>query len=184
MKIFSAALLLALSLLISPNAAYAQEKTSALSVAVININAIRQNALAVKSISDQIQNYRTAFQAEIQKEEEVLRGANQELSRQRTLLSAEAFAEKRREFEQRVSQVQRMVQQRKSNLDRVQAESMGKVQDALNKIVSDIATEKSYNLILRRDQTVLVSKELDITEPVLAALNKNLVSVVVNEPAK
>ncbi len=184
MKTFFAALLLALTVLISPPSAVAQEKAEVLNIAVININAIRQNALAVRSIVEQIGKYRTAFQAEIQKEEETLRNANQELSRQRTLLSPEAFAEKRREFEQRVSQVQRMVQQRKGDLDKIQADSMGKVQEALNKIVSEIATKQGYNLILRRDQTVLASKSLDITEPVLAILNKDLASVPVAEPAK
>ncbi len=184
MKISSAILLLLLTALIVPPAASAQENSTKLNVAVININAIRQNALAVRSIAEQIGKYRSAFQAEIKKEEEALRTANQELSRQRTLLSAEAFAEKRREFEQRVSEVQRKVQQRKVNLDKVQAESMGKVQGALNKIVSDIAKAKGYNLILRRDQAVLADASLDITGPVLTALNRDLANVVVAEPEK
>lgn len=184
MKTFSAFLIVALTVLAFSPVAEAQDKATAINIAVININAIRNNALAVKSISDQVNTYRTAFQNEIQKEEEALRDANQELSRQRTLLSAEAFAEKRREFEQRVTQVQQAVQQRKGHLDRVQAESMGKVQDALNKIVSEIASVRGYNLILRQDQTVLVNPSLDITAPVLAALNKDLASVVVADPSK
>lgn len=184
MKIFSAILIVALTVLAFPDVAKAQGNTTTLNIAVININAIRNNALAVKSIVEQVNTYRTAFQAEIQKEEESLREANQELSRQRTLLSAEAFAEKRREFEQRVSQVQQTVQQRKGNLDRVQADAMGKVQDALNKIVNEIATVRGYNLILRQDMTVLAAPSLDITEPVLAALNQDLAKVVVANPEK
>lgn len=184
MKIFSAFLIVALTFLAFPHVVKAQENAATVNIAVININQIRNNALAVKSIGDQINTYRTAFQEEIRKEEESLRDANQELSRQRTLLSAEAFAEKRREFEQRVAQVQQTVQKRKGNLDRVQAESMGKVQDALNKIVSDIATARGFSLILRQDQTVLASPALDITAPVLTALNKDLASVVVSDPSK
>ena len=184
MKTFSAILILALTVLAFPHVAKAQENATTLNIAVININAIRNNSLAMKSIAEQVNTYRAAFQTEIRKEEESLREANQELSRQRTLLSAEAFAEKRREFEQRVSQVQQTVQQRKGKLDRVQAESMGKVQDALNKIISEIATVRGYSLILRQDQAVLANPSLDITAPVLAALNQDLVSVVVADPAK
>jgi len=184
LKFFSATLILALMLLVFTDGARAQENSTTVKIAVININAIRQQALAIKSIAEQIGKYRSAFQAEIKKEEEALRNANQELSRQRTLLSPEAFAEKRREFEKRVSQVQLLVQERKGNLDRAQAESMGKVQDALNKIVTKIAKDKGYKLILRREQTILADKSLNITEQVLVALNKVLASVAVVEPAK
>ncbi|HER27304.1 MAG TPA: OmpH family outer membrane protein, partial [Rhodospirillales bacterium] len=97
---------------------------------------------------------------------------------------AEVFAEKRREFEQRVSQVQRLVQQRKGELDRIQGDSMRQVQVALNKIISEIAIEKGYILILRRNMTVLASNNLDITDRVLGTLNKSLASVKVAEPAK
>ena len=184
MKYFPSVLLLILSFLaVSPNV-HAQENTTTVKIAVINISAIRQNASAVKSIAQQIGKYRTAFQVEIQKEEEALREANQELSRQRALLSSEAFAEKRREFEQRVAQVQRLVQERKNNLDRAQGESMGKVQDALNKIVTEISNKEGYNLILRREQVILANQSLDITKQVLDALNASLAIVTVAEPTK
>ena len=47
-----------------------------------------------------------------------LRANDQELVRQRSVLSAEAFSLKRREFEAKVAQVQREVQDRKRELDK------------------------------------------------------------------
>lgn len=154
------------------------------SVAVININVILRNGLAFNSIREQIGKYREVFQSEIQKEEEALRNANQELARQRALLSADAFAEKRREFEKKVADVQRLVQQRKMNLDMVQGEAMEKIQKVLNEIVTAMATEKNISLILRQDQIVLAAPKLQITQLVLDRLNAQMPTIQVSVPAK
>ena len=167
-----------------PGAALAQDAGGKLKIAVINVEAILRNATAVKNIREQIGKYRKTFQEEIQKEEEALRNANQELARQRTLLSSEAFTGKRRDFEQQVSQVQKMVQERKLNLDKAQGEAMGKVQDSLSKIITKLSEEQGISLILRRDQTVLAVKSLEITDVILKQLNMVLPKVKVADLGK
>lgn len=168
----------------SAEAQEAKDKVAALNVAVINVELILRNAKSVKVIREQINKYRKTFQEEIQKEEEALRNANQELARQRSLLSAEAFAGKRRDFEKRVASVQRLVQERKLNLDRAQGQAMGKVQDILNTIITKLSQERGISLILRREQTILAVKELEITDVVLERLDKELPTVKVSDPVK
>ena len=153
-------------------------------IGVIDINMIIRDALAFNSIREQIAKYRKVFQAEIQKEEEALRDANQELTRQRTLLSAEAFTEKRKDFEKRVADVQRLVQQRKQNLDRVQGAAMEKIQKSLQDKVTAFALEQDISLIVRKDQTLLASNTLLITKVVLDRLNSVMPTVKVALPAK
>lgn len=170
-----------------PGVTKAQEaggKGGPLKISVINVDFILRNAKSVKVIREKIGKYRKTFQEEIQKEEEALRNANQELARQRTLLSAEAFAGKRRDFEKRVSQVQRLVQERKLNLDRAQGQAMGKVQDVLNTIITKLSEERDISLILRREQTILAVKEMEITDVVLERLDKELPTVKVAAPVK
>lgn len=156
---------------------------SGFKVAVIDTNRIVREGKAFQSIRAQIGKFRQTFQGEIQKEEEALRGADQELARQRTLLSAEAFDEKRREFQQRVESVQRLVQQRKQNLDRAQSQAMGKIQGELNQIVANVAKEQGVSLILRWDQIFLADKGLGITEEVLKRLDAKIPSIKVEAPA-
>ena len=45
---------------------------SSIRVAILNLNAIRQESLVIKDIKAQLAQYRTGFQAEIGKEEEAL----------------------------------------------------------------------------------------------------------------
>ena len=162
----------------------AQVASKNIKIGVIDINMIIRDALAFNSIREQIAKYRKVFQAEIQKEEEALRDANQELTRQRTLLSAEAFTEKRKDFEKRVADVQRLVQQRKQNLDRVQGAAMEKIQKSLQDIVTAFALEQDISLIVRQDQTLLASNTLLITKVVLDRLNSVMPTVKVALPAK
>lgn len=151
-------------------------------VVVLNLEAIRRQAKAVRDIRDQIGEFRKTFQVEIQKEEEALRTANQELAKKRTILAPDAFAQERRQFEQRVVEVQRMVQGKKQSLDKVQADAMLKVEKKLNEIITTFAREKNISLVLRRTQTILVARAFEVTGEVLEQLDAQLAKVKVEKP--
>lgn len=166
--------------------AQAQEQVpqpvQAFPVGIVDMAKVRQSSTALRSIADQITEYRNTFQKDIQAEENSLREANQELSRQHAVLSAEAFDEARRAFEDRVADVQRTVQQRKAELEKVREAGMRDLQRALNLIVAEIAEERGLVLVLSRDQTVLSANALEITEEVLKRLNEQLPDVTVAKP--
>lgn len=182
--IFALCTLVVLVSVTGPAAAQQPEadKITLLNMAVIDTEVIRRNSRAFKDIRAQITKYRNAIQADIQKDEEVLRSANEELVRKRAILAPETFAEERRKFEERLVQVQRTVQKRKRGLERVGVEAVKKVEAVLNKIIDDVAKEQKFGLILRRNQTVLVAKELDITPDVLKRLDTALPSLKVSDP--
>jgi len=165
-----------------PAAGTAKNDIPVVSLAVIDTDVIRRDSAVVKDIRNQLGKYRNVIQAAIQKEEEALRSANQELARKRAILAPDTFAEERRKFEARLVKVQRAVQKRKQNLERVRLEAMKKVHAVLNKIITDVATQHGLGLILRKRQTVLVAKSLDITGVVLKRLDTALPSLKVSDP--
>ncbi|NQV84372.1 MAG: OmpH family outer membrane protein [Rhodospirillales bacterium] len=152
--------------------------------AVLDVQKILRNAKAVKNIREQITTYGTNFEKEIEKERGKLREANQELSRQRTILAPEAFAEKRREFEKRVVEVQRMVQQRQRDLEISRNTAMAVVNKSYIEIISKISNEQNLAIIIRKAQTAYAAPTLDLTNDVLARLDKNLPTVKVAKPGK
>ena len=162
----------------------AEESYSYVNLAVIDIEEIRRQASVVKDIRRQIGKFRKAFQADIQKEEEELRNADRELARKRTILTPDAFAEERRKFQQRVIEVQRLVQKRKQKLDKTLIDAMRKVEVTLNEIVTEIAKEKKLNLILRKEQTVLFAPGLSITQKVLQKVEKKLPTLKIPDIGK
>lgn len=185
LRLIASAVIVILGLSIVGPGALAQEPTKVLiKFAVINMEKIRREASAVTDINTQIKNFRIAFQADVKKEEDELRAANEELARQRAILSTEAFAEERRKFEQRLAAVQRSVQKRKQELDQAQTGALIKVREALHKIVLEFANEEGLTLIFRKNQTVLVAKPLEITDEIMMRLNKALPAVKVEKPGQ
>ena len=156
----------------------------AVRIAVIDIEEIRRNAKAVKSIRAQVDEYRKAFGADAQKEDEALRKANEELARQRAILAPEVFSEERRKFEQQVAAFQGKVQVRSRALDTVYNEAVQVVQKELNKVIIEIANEGQFTLILRQEMTVVVASQLEITAEALKRLDAKLATVKVSDPNK
>lgn len=166
--------------------AYAQEQstntTQSLPIAIVDMKAVRQQSVAMADIREQISKYRSEFQNQIQQEEEQLRSANQELARQRSILSPDAFAEERKKFEARLAEVQRLVQNRRQELDKLRDAAMLDIQKNLNEVIAKIASERGIDLVLQREQTILAARSLEITTDVIERLNKRIPNVVVPPP--
>jgi len=86
--------------------------------------------------------------------------------------------------EKQLVEVQRQVQLRKGNLERVQEDAIGQIQKVLNEIVTAMANEQGISLILRQDQVVMAGPKLQITQQVLDRLDAQMPSIKVAEPAK
>jgi Skp family chaperone for outer membrane proteins len=156
--------------------ARAQELPAAVA-AVIDYQRILRDAAAARSIREQIEGRRKAYQEEISKEEQRLHEADKAFAKQRSVLTPEAFAEKRREFEQEVAEVQRMVQERRRALDDVSAVALNEVKTALIEVVTSIADQRGFNLVLPSSEVLFFSRRIDLTEEVLAKLDAHLPDV-------
>jgi Skp family chaperone for outer membrane proteins len=151
--------------------------------AVIDYQRILRDAAAAKSIREQIEARRQAYQEEVSKEEQRLHEADKAFAQQRSVLSPEAFAEKRRDFEQEVAEVQRLVQERRRELDSTAAAALNEVKTALIEIVTSIAEERGFNLVLPSSEVLFFARSLDLTEEVLAKLDARLPQVQLSEVA-
>jgi Skp family chaperone for outer membrane proteins len=154
----------------------------ALTVGIVDMALIQEQASAMKSIKEQMQKEDLSFKSEVEKREKDLRTADQELQQQRTLLSSDAFGERRRTFETQVSESQRYMAARKRQLDTGFSEGMRQVDVALNAVLREIANERGFSLILARQSTLLAEKALDITDEVKARLDKRLPRVAIKLP--
>lgn len=178
---FIAALSVVAAALAGPGLAKAQESQAPI-LAVIDVQKIIRESTAVKSMSKRIEAQRSNYQAELRKKEEVLRKSDRELARQRAVLSAAVYAEKRNELEKQVAAMQREVKQKKRKLDRLFSTGMGKVQNELVKVAKEIAEERGLDMVLSKAAVVIVKPKFDITAEALKRLNEHLPDVVLTQP--
>ncbi|MBT4889293.1 MAG: OmpH family outer membrane protein [Rhodospirillales bacterium] len=160
----------------------AASENTAFKIAILDMKVLLQRSSAVESIQKQINEYRSGFQTKIQSEEDELRKARQELSKQRNILTPESYAEESQKFESRVAEVQRMVQKLRQELNQSRNIAMSKFDGTLNKVIQTIATEKGIVLVMRKDQIYIASNSLDITDEVVKRLNETLSTITVPQP--
>jgi len=176
--------LLALLLwLIAAMAPLAAETLPPAVAAVIDYQRVMREAKAAQSIRNQVEARRARYQEEIAAEEQRLLEADRELARQRAILEPEAFAERRKAFEEDVARVQRFVQERRQQLDDVSAMALGEVREAVIQVVGGLAERRGFNLVLPSAGVLLFSPQIEITEEVLAELDASLPDVRVPERA-
>jgi Skp family chaperone for outer membrane proteins len=161
----------------------AQESLPAAVVGIIDYQKILRDAKAAASIRSQVEVRRKSYQDEITQQEQRLREQDQALVKQRTVLSPEAFATKRRAFEKEVAEVQKTVQQRRRQLDEVTAVALNEVREAIIQVVSQLAEVKGFNLVVPSSTVLVFSPRIDVTSDVLLALNERLPDVKVADAA-
>ncbi|MGI9452376.1 MAG: OmpH family outer membrane protein [Geminicoccaceae bacterium] len=149
--------------------------------AVIDYQRILLESAASKSIAEQMDIRRKAFQDEIGKEEQRLHEARKALGKQRSILSDEAFETKQGEFEKEYANVRQLASDRRKQLEAASAEAVNEVKTALIEIVTEIADERGFNLVLPSSQVLFFSRQIDLTDEVLSKLDARLSQVAVRD---
>jgi outer membrane protein len=171
---FSLPFLLAAALAAKPVPVVAQDGTV---IAILDMERILQEAKAAKNLREEIDKQRQIHQTELGEKESALRAADQELARQRAVLSAEAFAAKRKELQDQAMGLQQEVAARQKEMEDLFGKGVNQVRHAMAEVAKEIADERGIKLILLKATIVLADRDLDITEEALKRLDEKLPSV-------
>jgi Skp family chaperone for outer membrane proteins len=164
-----------------PTAPRAQELAPPV-LAIIDVQKVLRESTAVKALAKNIEEQKEQHQGELREQEQALREADQELVRQRSILSPEAYANKRGELEQRVGNLQREARNRKRGLDKIFTQGMGIVRAEIGKVAKEIAEELGIDLILSKATVVLVRPKFEMTQEVVRRLNARLPDLPAVQP--
>ncbi len=149
-------------------------------VAVVDIQLVLDESIAVQDmqknitkIGDEIENMMRAKEKELKKDEEII------LKRRNSVSEAD-FEKEVAAFNKKLSDVQQMMQEKKTNLERAHVAAMEKVQGSTIAIVKAIAEEKNINLVLPSSQVFYATDKLNITKMVISRLNQQLKTLAIN----
>jgi Skp family chaperone for outer membrane proteins len=149
-------------------------------IAVVDVPFLINNSKAGKSIRSQLDKQRDAYRVQIEKQEGELQVAEKNLMAQQETLPKDQFLEKRKEFQEKVTNAQRAVQQRRIAFDKAYSDAMEKLREAIVKIVADAAGKGKVSLVLNRQEVVLVEEKMDMTKQILATLDGTVTSIPVD----
>lgn len=161
----------------------AAEKLEPSVIAIVDMQRVLKESIAAQEMRQRVESHREAFQANINRLDESLRAEEQELKRQQAIIAPEAFSKKRREFEDKIADVQRSVQQRIRELDVVLAQATREIERALAPILVALSEERGFDIVMASNQFIFATKSSDITDEVLTRLNEQLPTVSVTLPS-
>jgi outer membrane protein len=151
-----------------------------LNVLVVDVQSLLQNSKSAKMVRQQIEQKRAEYAKEISHQEATLRQERDALQRQQASLSQEALSQKGKEFQQKVNELDRSVQAKRQALERSNAEALEKIQEAMLKIITQIAKDRKTNLVFQRSELVMFDQGFDVTDEVLQKLDEDLPTLTVN----
>jgi Skp family chaperone for outer membrane proteins len=159
---------------------YAQD-VAAPKIAVLDVPEIERRSLVWQDLRVKFKKANEATLNELRQMQAGLEEDGKALQQQQAILSAEAFAAKRKEFEERLQQSNKKAAARKQAMEKALAEAKGKIVGYYREIVGEIATTNGINLILDRsvgDPTVvLATEDIEITDIVIERLDKKVQTV-------
>ncbi|KAF2282090.1 hypothetical protein GH714_042914 [Hevea brasiliensis] len=145
-------------------------------VLFIDSEKVLGEALVAKDIRAQLDRRRTELQSTFSRRGEELRKGEDELIKQKSILSSEAFEVKVAEFRKEVDSLNRDAAAKMSELEGMYSGAMEQVYNKVQQISKRLAGELGATIVffIPRGQVAYVEDSADISERVLEALNKDL----------
>ncbi len=150
-------------------------------VAVIDYQRLLRESDAARSIRAQVETQRQAYEAEVEAERQRLAEADRQLDEQRGSLPPDAYRERLRAFEADVAEVQRLVQERRRQLDGASSAAFQRIRDTVVQIIDALSDRYRFNLVLPRSEVLVFAPEIDLTGEVMVELNERLPRVDIPE---
>ena len=141
-------------------------------VGVVDMSAILQRSNAIAQIREAIDKQNALFGEEISKEEAAIKDAEKRLNEDKGLITEQEFNARLAEFEKRVVDLQREIQSQRSSFDSAYADAQRRLEEQMLLIISDLATERGFALVIQKKNAIIYDSALDITEEALARLNE------------
>lgn len=176
---------LAASMLLLPvaiAAAASAQTVAAPVVVIVDVQQILRESLVAKNIQAQMDRRTQRYTKEVTAEENELRRTQNELERQRTVLTPDEFNAKMRAFEQRYDALDNSVQVTRQALQKSYNDAMTKVENTALQIISNIAAERKANLVLTKAAVLFEAPGMDITQEVIRRLDATLPQVTLAAP--
>ncbi len=169
-----------------PSAAAAQKLPAAV-VAVVDSDRIFAECTACKAASAQLQTQIQQMQQRAQQLGQPLQTEAQALDAAVKALNGKqpdaALQQRATAFQQKQGAAQQELAQREQTIGRNRAYVAQQIQQKLNPIISQQMTARGANIAVDTGATLAISKTVDITDGVLAELNRQLPSVSTTAPA-
>lgn len=147
-------------------------------IGVLGIPDIMHGSTAAQQVEKTVGERREKLNQDAQKEQAAWRDLQQALANQRAGMTPDQIRGKERELQERITNAQKQFRDRNRYMQEAAQVGLAQIERMLIAVIRQVAESRGMNLVLHRAQVALNVNEFDITEPVVAQMNKILPSVI------
>ena len=143
-------------------------------VCVISLEGAITGSTVGQYVQTRLQQIAAQVQAELKAEDTALQNEAKTLEGQRASLDQKTFETRATALQNKANVFQRKAQQRERELGATQQKALGRVGQELDPIIRQVYQQRQCSLLLNRDSVVLANPAMDISQPVVTALNAKI----------
>jgi outer membrane protein len=143
-------------------------------IGVLDLQRCIQESNEGKRIAESLKSKQAEMQKDVDKKQQELVTMQNDMEKQNLMLSADAKTEREKEFEKKKRDFQYLMQDLNEEMKKLETDARISILNVLSGVVETIAKQQKFDLIAERSNGGILyfSKGLDITDQVLAELNK------------
>jgi len=180
MKFFKIYIFIIIINFVSIAFAAVQSNKNVAKIAVVDVESILENSLAIANIKGSINALGESIQDELTQKEKEFKKREQELIELQKTLPKEKFDSLVNNFNQSINQAQKNFKIKKLALEQAHSRGIEKVQKTILTIIGELAKKHDFNTVLPSTHVLFIKDELNITNEVLSTLNARLVEVPID----
>ena len=146
-------------------------------VAIVDVQKVLSKATASRKAKKEIEARRAIYEAELEGHKKSLKASREQLKKQQAILSPAALEKRRRDLEQRFAEVRKQTEERRQILNKALSAAMDTLRKEMGYAVAEVMKAKGVEMTLPRSAVLVFDDRLNISDAVLAALNKRLPEV-------
>ena len=162
------------------NITYIPNSHSQSNIAILDVLTLLKESKAAKSMKDQLDKVAKEYSDVEKKKAKGIQKKEEELLRQKSTLTPEAFSDRKNAFEKTVIEFNKTRDTNRRALAKAERESMVKIESAVEKIVKEIQTAEKIDVVIKKTAVILSEDSIDITSKVIEKLNKEVSTIDVN----
>lgn len=145
-----------------------------MTLVVLDVQGVINSSDASKNIQEQATELAKEYQSELSKLEEKLKSSHKKIIDENKDKSKEDRITAARSFEKELAEANKTANEKRRALEQAVEDATQQLRIKILEIVAKMATENEYDMVLSRQNVVIVSPDFDITDDVMERLNNEL----------
>lgn len=146
---------------------------TAVKIGVVDSLKLFQQSQRIKTIDQSFQDMMEQKKGEIEPKRKAIEALGMEIKEKEQLLKEEELIAKKKELDQMIMEHQRLEESVRNEFTDKQNELMEPLYTELKEIITSMGQKEGYSIIIEKDALLYTSPQLDITDQVVKALDKN-----------